>query len=1180
MKWNFALAIIGLILLSNHSLYAQETPAVINYKTQIKPLLKAHCFACHGTLKQESGLRLDAGKHILKGGEIGSAVVSGDPEESLLYQVLTDDADFEMPPEGKGKRLKPDEVKLVKLWIEQGAKIPANDEPEEDPADHWAFQPIKRPVVPTVEIKVTNPVDSFITFKQKQAQLIPQPETDKATLLRRVYLDLIGLPPTPNELHAFLENTQPDAYQKTVENLLNRPQYGERWGRHWMDVWRYSDWYGRRAAKDMTNSYSLTWRWRDWIIRSLNEDKGYNRMIMEMLAADEIAPDDLENLVATGFIVRNFYRWNYHTWLKDNVEHTGKAFLGLTLNCCECHDHKYDPITQEEYFSFRSFFEPIDLRHDRVPGEPDPGEFPEYKLSVRNGPIRSGIVRIYDKNLDAKAKFYTGGLENNFDKEKAPIEASAIKFLGGDKLEFQTVNLPVTAWYPGLKPFVIKEETQKRETEYQTALKAWEKQKTELEENLKQHEAMLAKIVKKEVKEKQKSEIAQSNNKQSHLVSHQALQLQADKGRRSLAYEMDDWKSFDGETMVSFRLKILSDKLVNFQLSNDLSGGRTNLYVAFHAGKIITYAPGTTSETEIGTYKVDSKTLQFYIEILLKPRKDIAELTIIHLENSKIIVDQTAIALNGWNPAAGNNRGLFLDAHIGSVAEFDDIIFTRNGTQELKRFDFEFPTYRKDEDVIGIENWQATRFGSAYATSQVISTKPLTEEEKKFQQLVTSTTRKRDLAKHKRDSIKFIMIAARDAKDDYDARLKAAKANHLDKSKNSKTLKSIAIKAERKAKLSRANSKLKLSEVALLEAKMLSPDDKKRKNRINAAQKQFSQSQTELKAVQKAAKDKSAGYTSLSPRYPKQSTGKRTALAQWITSRNNPLTARVAVNHIWMRHFGQPLVKTVNNFGRSGANPTHPELLDWLAAELMDHDWSMKHLHRLIVLSDTYKRSSRSVDSEHINITADRDNILLWKFPTKRMEAEVIRDTIFYLAQDLDMKMYGQEIEQDQGLISNRRSIYYSHHGETKMEFLGLFDAASATDCYRRKTSIMPQQALALTNSQLTLQKSRMITKQFWSQIEAKNGKNMTPVQKTETFIQDAFELILSRPVKKKEQVAARKFISGQEQLFTQMKSHSKSEQKKSVKEKSSQPAIKPEIRALESFIHALFSHDGFITIR
>ncbi|MCA9017154.1 MAG: DUF1553 domain-containing protein, partial [Planctomycetaceae bacterium] len=262
------------------------------------------------------------------------------------------------------------------------------------------------------------------------------------------------------------------------------------------------------------------------------------------------------------------------------------------------------------------------------------------------------------------------------------------------------------------------------------------------------------------------------------------------------------------------------------------------------------------------------------------------------------------------------------------------------------------------------------------------------------------------------------------------------------------------------------------------------------------------------------------------------------------------------------------------------ASPTHTELINWLAAEFMEHQWSIKHLHRLILLSEAYQRSSKGVPLEQANLSKDRDNLLLWKFPTNRMEAEVIRDSLFYLANDLDPKMYGQELEQDQGLTTNRRSLYYSHHGEAKMEFLELFDGASATDCYQRTTSIMPQQALALTNSELTVLKSRQIAAHLWTQFDSHSEQKQSAAQKQQAFVQHAFELILSRPATDKELTAAIHFLARQEQLFAKSPTKPISDQKQKPLKDFSQPAPQPAARARESFVQALFSHNDFVTIR
>src|SRR5205823_11658944 len=190
-------------------------------------------------------------------------------------------------------------------------------------------------------------IDDFLAVEGDKRSLTPVAEAGRRTLLRRVSLDLIGIPPTPQQLRDFLADKSSNAYEKAVDRLLEDPRYGERWARHWMDVWRYSDWYGWRKGKDIRNSSRYMWRWRDWIVESLNADKGYDRMIVEMLAADEIAPEDPDVLRASGFLARNWFRYIRNVWLERTVEHTAKAFLGVTINCARCHDHFFDPITQK-----------------------------------------------------------------------------------------------------------------------------------------------------------------------------------------------------------------------------------------------------------------------------------------------------------------------------------------------------------------------------------------------------------------------------------------------------------------------------------------------------------------------------------------------------------------------------------------------------------------------------------------------------------------------------------------------------------------------------------------------------------------------------------------------------------------------------------------------------------------
>ena len=310
-----------------------------DYLKDVKPILEHKCFACHGALKQQSSLRLDTGNAILKGGESGVVVIPGKPNESLLLQVITGEAGFQMPPANEGSPLTDEEQSLIRDWIASGASIPEQEEPQTDPRSWWSYRPIQRPAVPDVRRDKwsRNDIDRFIAERRRQQKLGYSEEATRSQWIRRVYLDLIGLPPTRDELSAFFSDDSNSAYDAVVDDLLSRPQYGERWGRHWMDIWRYSDWYGSRGINEIRYSQRHIWRWRDWIVDSLNEDKGYDQMVREMLAADEIAGDDAKTVAATGYIGRNWYKFDRDVRLFDTVERTGEAFLGLTLRLSLIH---------------------------------------------------------------------------------------------------------------------------------------------------------------------------------------------------------------------------------------------------------------------------------------------------------------------------------------------------------------------------------------------------------------------------------------------------------------------------------------------------------------------------------------------------------------------------------------------------------------------------------------------------------------------------------------------------------------------------------------------------------------------------------------------------------------------------------------------------------------------------
>src|SRR5215831_5274568 len=319
---------------------AQSSAAAL-FNQEVRPILEQQCQSCHGGAAKQSGLDITSREKLLRGGDHGPAVIPGKPEESLLYLYVKHERQPGMP--FGGKKLSDEQIARIAEWIRTGALFDAPlktgaPAPKRAVTDHWAFRPPGRPSVPVVKNAkwVRNPIDAFLAADQEKKGLQPLPEADKYTLLRRVYLDLAGIPPTREQLHAFLSDRSDNAYEKVVDQLLASPQYGERWGRHWMDIWRYSDWWG--LGQEVRNSQKHIWHWRDWIVESLNADKGYDQMIREMLAADELYPSDLGRLRATGLLARPYFLFNRTTWLDEVVEHTSKAFLGLTLNCTKCHD--------------------------------------------------------------------------------------------------------------------------------------------------------------------------------------------------------------------------------------------------------------------------------------------------------------------------------------------------------------------------------------------------------------------------------------------------------------------------------------------------------------------------------------------------------------------------------------------------------------------------------------------------------------------------------------------------------------------------------------------------------------------------------------------------------------------------------------------------------------------------
>lgn len=875
----------------------------VDYLQSIKPVLHERCTACHGALKQEAGLRLDTAALAKSGGDSGPAIISGDAASSLMIQrVAAADEAERMPPEGKP--LMPEQIAALRAWIAQEAPAPADEAPEQHPRDHWAFRPIVRPPTPTVAnvVWVRNPIDAFIAQKHEEFELTAPATAPPEVLLRRVHFDLIGLPPSEDELVQVLAAGGDDWYEPLVARLFDDPRHGERWARHWMDIWRYSDWWG--LGEQLRNSQPHIWHWRDWIVESLNRNTPYDEMVRLMLAADELHPTDSDKLRATGFLARNWALFGRNLWMEETVEHVAKGFLGLTMNCAKCHDHKFDPIEQVDFYRMRAFFEPYHVRLDKVADETDFA--------------RDGIPRVFDGAVGEPTYLFVRGQESQPDKSAA-IAPGVPEIVNFGDLAIRPVSLPREAWQPERRPGVLESYIYVAQEKVAAA------------------DAALAMA-------KKKLEAAEKRDRGEAEIH--AAELAADAARAELS-------------SVEHRAAAMR---AAWAKADDSTG------------------------------------------------------------DAKLAEDERSLAAE----AVGAERKAAEAKARHAVADV-----------ELRLLD------------------AAADAKAALETELATARETLTKAEQSAATAVTDADQFTPLLGAKWTPTRFLLSTADDP----------------------------------------------------------------------------------------------------TVTFPDHSTGRRSALAAWITDRRNPLTARVAANHIWARHMGAPLVATVFDFGRKGTPPMHPELLDWLAAELIDSGWDMKHLHRLIVTSSAYRMSSSTSGGE-ANLAKDPDNLRLWRRSPARLESEVLRDSILQLAGTLDLSRGGPPVLPAAQADSTRRSLYFVHSNNERNPFLTTFDAALVKECYRRDESVVPQQALALSNSRLVHDAARQIAER----LSASNAADRPPAADVE-FIQRAFSVVLGiRP--SDEEVRAS--VSAMD------------EWRKLPNESSDGPVD----RARQHLVWALFNHNDFVTIR
>jgi len=1026
-------------------LQAQDLRAVEHFEKKVRPLLAANCLECHGAdpARIKSQLRLTSRADLLKGGERGAAVVPGDLAKSRLIQAVHYEGDLKMPPTG---RLKDSEIAELEAWIKAGAVWPDTNAAKGDPPKggrlfteeqkrFWAFQPVRDHSPPPVGDAGwgRSPIDAFILARLEEKGLRPAKPADKYTLLRRVTFDLTGLPPTPTEIEAFIQDDSPTAFEKVVDRLLASPAYGERWGRHWLDVARYADSNGL----DENTAFGNAWRYRDYVIKSFTQDKPYDLFLREQIAGDLLpdAADNPDRLTATGFLVLGPKLLAEPDKQKmkmdiadEQLDTLGKAVMGLTLGCARCHDHKFDPIPQRDYYSLLSIFTSTRTMRNLATvaqaferalptGEkPEEAEARARKIGAKQAAIKALTDELRSKVLaDARAKVADYLLAAADAKGRPSVARMSARggvrgaiVLEAEKYKSGTADKVDTGYGEGIGVILSYDPTHTR-AEYSITVPRAGDYDLEL-----RYAALESRPVRIAVDGKPILPQAAKETTGGWNPEHQA------------------WKP-EG------RVRLVE--------------GKNTLAIEAHG---------------------------------LLP----------HIDKLAILPTEPVTTVAGRRPSAGTPEDVARQRKL--IVEF--ISGWADYLRQLDRSDPLFGPWLAATDLSDKD------FESAAA--------PLLSKfrDKAPPGLVNPAPK--SLAELADRYAKVLIETEAGKKVLTDPEGPVALATRLPANPE-------LFYPTEFARISAANSELiAIQKTAPLPVMVLSVEEGANypqvkgdgKPRSLFVQVRGSYSSAGEQAppvfprilVGEDAKpfattaDDVPGLEPNQIRYGGSRTSSgRLELANWITNPKHPLTARVLVNRVWQHHFGDGLVRSPDNFGQLGERPTHPELLDYLARKFIRDGWSIKKLHRLLLLSSVYQQSSSTQDSGlRTQDSIDPDNKLFWHFPRRRLEAEPIRDALFAVAGDLDAKMGGTLLNNGNFTYVNnenstntarydnhRRSVYLPVIRNTVYDFFQVFDFAEPhVPNGKRSSTVVAPQALYLMNSPLVREQSRVFATSLLSE--------------------------------------------------------------------------------------------------
>lgn len=1130
------------------------------FEAKIRPILAGTCFTCHGGAKTSGEFQVDSREKLLRGGESGPAIVPGKPAESLLIQAISrQEGVSAMPPE-KDQALRADQVADFTAWIKAGAVWPAKTAKFEV-GRHWAFVPVRDVPVPKIQNQAwaKTSIDFFIRAKQEQAGVRPAPAADKLTLLRRATFDLTGLPPTPEEVAAFLADSSPGAFEAVVDRLLNSPAYGERWGRHWLDVVRYADTAGETADFPVP----LAWRYRNYVIDAFNADKPFDEFLREQIAGDVLAAEGprekyAERVVATGYLALSrrfgFDSENYHhLTIQDTIDTLGQSVLGLSIGCARCHDHKFDALSMHDYYALYGIF--ASSRY------PFPGSEQKQKMRSLAPLVPPGEAQPKWREFEARVATLGGQLA----RKQQPVPAAVLRSLGDLDGDFElqaaasggsngvlvspwlydgnisvtnAAQSPFTNVYP---PGRVGVSIPAGAGKYRITQALHPRRTRDVCDVL--HVNFDLRVAAADASAKGMHRLSLIGPDGSTTVellfsAESLLCRQGDKLETLAPLKPNEWNNL--QLAIDVKAGKMSGRLGPPGAATEFSGkplladspGIIDAVVLDSLSESDTKVPGIEYDNlgiQEGPFALVSTTIAAKGDESLVLKDELTAL--MGRDGDLELQTPDGPPASPWNPgpnsvvkAVAKSQSPFqnifppgdLGFHMPNRGEYDGFGLVLPGvkpdTENRLFVSFDFRCANKDAGGSGSWRYYLGHGpGNSAAVELFFNGSEFFRRSGDAREAVATLAigqwyqvqLKLDLAAKTYRGV----LASRKGTTEFTGKLASGWDGEIDYSfiDSYGHLGGVrpALDADNFAISDKALPAFDAPAVKLADGERLA-----RRKRIEELRQKIATTQGDAKEEQRELNsllaagpfDLAYGMAEGTPHNVRlQMRGEpdqpgaivprgfvkalggdalatdaagsgRLALAKWLTRPDNPLTARVMANRIWQYHFGQGLVKTSNDFGVRGLPPTHPELLDHLASEFVRRGWSIKAMHRLIILSATYRQSSVS-DSVP---AAD----LYVAFARRRLSAEEIRDALLAVSGEID-RVPGREHPfpsplgwgyTQHGPFSavydhHKRSVYLMTQRLKRHPFLALFDGAdpNATTAQRFGTTV-PTQALFFLN--------------------------------------------------------------------------------------------------------------------